>query len=577
MRFTVPNLLRGRTLTGVCRCGNQGIALALAVVLLAGCADEPESADKPGFFSKLLPDGKAEEKTKSKVIGSGLVFFGVAVGDEPNAVKAAEDVLKFGGTAADAAVTLALTMTVTMPSAASLGGGGICIVHDPEGKKTEVIDFIAPPGSPSGRADRPTAVPALLRGLAALQIRYGQSDMRGLLAATEKKARFGHVVSRAFARELALAARPLFDDPAARRIFARPDGKPYEEGDRLIQADLADIYAVLRNEGVTAFYKGALAERIVKAVQDAGGSLSLDDLRNFVPRWRKPVAIPYGSQIVNFVPAPAGAGVGGALMWNMLAEQDRFRAAGGGDAQAHLLLETAKRAFAARQKWLSATVAEDGKPGYADPQLASALMANFNPNAATPASSLDPAPVPVSENPSGTGFVVVDLVGLTVACTLTNYNLFGTGRVAPGTGIVLAAAPGRDGHNALSLGPVLAYDGETFSFRFAAAGAGGAAALTATTAIAASTVMADRRLSKAIGAPRVHHGGAPDIAVLEEAVPAGVKNALERRGHKTVTVPSLGRINAVECPFGLDAASESIACFVFADPRTAGMAAEAER
>ncbi len=552
------------------------MALVLAGFLLAACGGDSEPEGKSGFLSSILPGSEARSAPRSTVLDSGLVFFGVVAGDEPNAVTAAEEVLKFGGTAVDAAVSLALTMTVTMPSAVSLGGGGVCIVSDPNARKTEVIDFIAPAGTGNSRADRPSAVPSLLRGLAAMHVRYGQLDLRGLLAAAEKKARFGHILSRAAAREMALAAEPLFQDPSVRAIFARPDGKPYAEGDRLIQLDLANTFAALRTDGITGFYKGDLAKRMVDAAQDAGGTLTLEDLRNYVPKWRKAVEIRYDDQVVNFAPAPAGAGVGGGLMWNMLSDQDRFRGAVG-DKRAHLLLETAKRAFAARQTWLEPTGSDKTDQAFADPKRAAAMMANFDPAAATPASQLDPAPAPSLENPAGTGFVIVDLVGLAVACTLTNYNLFGTGRVAPGTGIVLAAAPGQGDRNALSLGPMLARDAEFYSFRFAAAGSGGAAALTATVSVAASSILQEQTLDKAVGAPRVHHGGAPDIAVLEQSVPETVKAALQKRGHKTVVVPTLGRVNAAECPLGLDTQSETIACFVVADPRGAGMAAESER
>lgn len=572
----MPNLLRDRTIAGATRRSNQVITLALACALLVGCGGDGDSKGKSGFFSSWLPGSEARSKPRSTLIESGLVFFGAVAGDEPNAVIAAEDVLKFGGTAADAAVALALTMTVTMPSSISLGGGGICIVHDPGRKKTEVIDFIALPGTPNARADRPSAVPTLLRGLTALQVRYGQSDFRGLLAATEKKARFGHVVSRASAREMALAAKPLFQDPNAQKIFARPDGQPYAEGDRFVQQDLADIYAALRTGGITGFYDGPLAKRMVKAVQAAGGTLTLEDMQNYLPQWRKPVAIRYQDQIVNFVPPPAGAGVGGSLMLNMLAAEGRFQGATG-DARMHLLLETAKRAFAARPNLLNAAGSEKQLQAFANPRHALSLMANFDRNKATPISSLDPVPVQIPENPAGTSFVIVDLVGLAVACNLTNYNLFGTGRVAPGTGIVLAVAPGRADRNALSLGPVIVYDAEFQSFHFAVAGSGGAAALTATTAVLATSLLQGVTLEKAISAPRVHHGGAPDIAVLEQSVPNGIKGALERRGHKTAVVPSLGRVNAAECPLGLDSKSETVACFVQADPRGAGMAAEAER
>lgn len=548
----------------------------MAGLLLAACSNDSEPEGKSGFFSSILQGSESRDEPRSSILESGLVFFGVAAGDEPNAVMAAEETLKFGGTAVDAAVSLALTMTVTMPSSVSLGGGGVCIVHDPGRKKTEVIDFIAPPGTTNTSADRPSAVPTLLRGLTAMHVRYGQSDLRGILASAEKKARFGHVVSRAAAREMALAAEPLFQDPETRRIFARPDGKPYAEGDRLIQLDLADTLAALRTGGIAGFYKGPLAERMATAAQDAGGTLTQEDLRGYVPRWRDAVAIAYEDQVVTFAPSPAGAGVGGGLMWNMLADQGRFKGAAG-DLRAHLLLETAKRAFAARQTWLKPTGSDKADNAFAEPKRAATLMADFDPQVATPTSRLNPRPVVMRENPGGTGFVVVDLVGLSVACTLTNYNLFGTGRVAPGTGVILAAAPGDGDRNALSLGPVLAYDAEFRSFRFAAAGSGGAAALTATLSVAADTILKDQSLEKTISEPRVHHGGMPDVAVLEETVPEGVKESLRQKGHKTVVVPTLGRVNAAECPLGLDSKSETVACFVVADPRGAGMAAESER
>jgi len=183
----------------------------------------------------------------------------------------------------------------------------------------------------------------------------------------------------------------------------------------------------------------------------------------------------------------------------------------------------------------------------------------------------------VPENPAGAGFVVVDLVGQAVACTLTNYGFYGTGRVAPGTGILLAAAPGRGDRNALSLGPVIVYSNGLRSLRLAVAGSGGAATLTATITVLASSILDGSVLERALRLPRVHHGGLPDVVLAEKTVPAAVLAGLRDRGHKVTVVPSLGRINAAECPLGLDVQTEAAACFVFADPRGFGIAAEAER
>jgi gamma-glutamyltranspeptidase/glutathione hydrolase len=575
MHLNVLKLLHNRTLVGAGKRCNQGIAAVAALGLLVACSSGGDTGGSSGFFGGLFGGGQEADGSRSRLVESDLVFFGVAAGDEPIAVQAAEEVLKYGGTAADAAVALSLTLTVTMPSMASLGSGGVCMVHDPSGKETEVIDFIAPPGTSVTGADRPSAVPTLLRGLAALHARYGRQDIRGLLAGAEKLARFGYTVSRATARDFGLAAKPLFNDPSAKAIFGGPNGAPPAEGTRLVQGDLANVYGALRTEGIAGFYKGDLASRLVDAVKAAGGTLTLDDLRNYLPEWRKAATVPYQDLVLAFAPPPAGAGVSDALIWNMLASGDRYRNETA-DGRAHLLAEASKRAFAARAQWLFAQSGTSPEP-FASAAVADRLMANYDPRRATPAASLDPPPVAVAENPSGTGFVVVDVVGQAVACTLTNYGFFGTGRIAPGTGILLAAAPGKGDRNALSLGPAIAYETEYRSFRFAAAGSGGAAATTATAAILAESLLAEFQLAVSVERPRIHQGGLPDVVLAEEAVPKEIVDGLRSRGHEVATVPSLGRINAAECPLGLDAVSEEVACFVYSDRRGYGIAAEAQR
>ncbi|HLO76410.1 MAG TPA: gamma-glutamyltransferase, partial [Magnetospirillum sp.] len=118
-------------------------------------------------------------------IGYVTGFGGMVAADEPRAVLAARDVLSAGGSAADAAVVAYFTMAVTQPSTASLGGGGVCVAYDREKKRTEVVEFMAPPSAASSASRNPSAVPANVRGFYALHARLGKFRWEQLLAEPE--------------------------------------------------------------------------------------------------------------------------------------------------------------------------------------------------------------------------------------------------------------------------------------------------------------------------------------------------------------------------------------------------------
>ena len=160
--------------------------------------------------------------------------------------------------------------------------------------------------------------------MAALHARYGIVDWRELLVPAEKLAKLGHPLSRAFTRDLQLAAEPLLQDAESRRIFGGLHGGPLSEGAQLQQLDLAAILTLIRTKGAGEFYTGPLARRIAEATQLAGGSLTSDDLRFLLPRWREPISIPYGNDVVSFAPPPAAVGLTAGQMWQMLTTDDRY-------------------------------------------------------------------------------------------------------------------------------------------------------------------------------------------------------------------------------------------------------------
>ncbi len=482
----------------------------------------------------------------------------MAAADEPRAVLAARDVLSAGGTAADAAVVAYFTMAVTQPSTASLGGGGVCVVYDKEKKRAEVVEFMAPPSVASGQSRNPSAVPGNIRGFYALHARYGKLRWEQLLADPERLARMGVPVSRAFAADINRAANLLANDPVARQVFM-PGGRPLVEGQLLEQRDLATLLArVRRSPG--DFYAGAQARELVAAVAQAGGSLTVEDLRDLRPSVRDGLSVQVGNDTALFAAPPAVAGGGVASMTAQLV--DRW---GGASAEEkpHLLAEAAARAFSDRSRWMMPHGWPNEQGGdLASKERAAKLMATYNPDRHVAVEA-----VKATDAIPAASLVAMDSYGGAVACNVTTYGLFGNGRMAPGTGMMLAAVPGLSSGPG-AIGPVVVYNPHSREVHFAAAASGGVTAPTALVQTLLATTVDDMAVEAAVGAPRIHHSGAPDTVFVESGERAADTAPLAKRGHDIKAVPIPSRVQALSCASGTPDFKK---CRVASDPRGFGL------
>ncbi len=509
---------RNRITVGNSRAGRGGrvgrrltrVALAAAVALTAGCGGpggpggqpvtRATSSDTSGLFNGLIGGGTTAASGNPGYIKG---FIGGVVADEPNAALVGREVLSAGGTAADAAVAVGFALTVTLPSRAGLGGGGACLAYVPRSKAAtgksdadkgvpEAVMFLSPAPASAVGADRPAGVPMLARGLYALHARFGTRRFESLVAPAEQMAHDGIAVSRGLAHDLGVVAAPLAADAGARAVFFTPAGAPVAEGARLVQPGLAATLSQLRRSGVGDLYQGGLAHTLAASARDIGAGLTLDDLRRAVPTMVPPLTLPAaGGLTLAFLPPPADGG---------LATAAAFAALPGGVAAA------GARGLAAAARW---------RQGGSDAQ---AILASTN----LPAAGLPALP-------ASSTFITLDPQGGVVVCAVTMNNLFGTGRIAAGTGMVLAASPA-----ALPpplLAAVLAYDARRRSFHAAVGGSG--------------------------------QDGAPLAAAL--ALRAALAGSVE-----APPSPEPGRANVIECAEGLPRSARS--CAWRADPRGSGLA-----
>ncbi len=404
--------------------------LACAALGLAGCESTRELIAGPSG----PPAGE-----------QGFVrgFLGGVAAEEPTAAAIARSVLSSGGTAADAAAAAGFALTVTLPSRAGLGGGGACLVYHPRRDAPEAVLFM--PGSrQSGLsgADRPAAVPLMARGLFALTTRMeGARPFEEMVVPAEQLARFGAPVSRALHADLTVARGPLLADPNARAVFARADGSLVAVGERIINTALGGTLTALRGQGVGDMHQGALARRLVEVVPQAGGGdMTLAELRAALPVVRPAfVQDAAGGDRVGFLPVDGGLAAAGSF---------RALAAGQGLVQAQARGLAVGRA------------ARDGLGTDAAALLASA--------------ELTTGAFPTL--PASTALTVFDRNGGAVTCVFTMNNLFGTGRMAPGLGFLLAAAPDIGAVQPPLVAAAIGWNPNLRAFRMAVSASGQAAA-----------------------------------------------------------------------------------------------------
>jgi gamma-glutamyltranspeptidase/glutathione hydrolase len=427
-------------------------------------------------------------------------FLGGVAADEPRAATTGRDVLSAGGNAVDAAVAVFFTMAVTRPSVVGLDSDGQCVVYDQKSKRVEAIDFTAPPG-----------VPGAPRGMYALHAKYGHLRWEQMVAPAENLARFGFPVSRGFARDLAAASATLADNPSLARLYVGANGRAPIEGERLSELDLAATIGLLRRSP-GQFYGGNFMQTYIDGAQADGIAVSPEAMRGYAPKFRETIQVKQDLLISHFAPTPGGAVA--ARMWSALAVEGQY----------HRTAPATRLALIADAQ---AKAVAQASPGVSE--------------------------LPIGAPQAGGSFVVADQDSNTVACAFTMGKLFGTGKVAGDTGIVLAAPA--TGGEAFAVAPMLTINPLVNKMYFAGAGSNGAPAPAAEVQVALDTLIEGKPLNAAVAAPRTHWISAGRVASEPQIL--------------------LGLINAFYCPKGLispGAEKPDIFCSIESDRRGFGLA-----
>jgi len=499
---------------------------------------------------------------------------GMVVAQEKIGARIGADILRQGGNAVDAAVATGFALAVTYPRAGNIGGGGFMIIHSAERHEDVAIDyretapaaatrdmFLGADGKPDIARSRDSAlsigVPGTVAGLALALEKYGSGKftLADLLKPAIALARDGFVIADDMADTLPGIARRLARWPASAKIFSRADGTSLQEDDRLVQADLAATLSAIATQGPRGFYQGPVAEKLAAGVREAGGIMTVDDLKSYQPVVRAPVRGSYrGFEIIS-MPPPSSGGVVLLETLNILEGFPIPDMKQGTAASLHVMIEALKRAYADRARYLgdpdfiSAPVATLMSKQYAARQRASIDL-----DRATPWTDALSA-TPPREGSNTTHFSVVDSRGNAVSNTYTLNFPYGVGLIADGTGVLLnnelddfTAAPGASnafglvGFEANLPGPgkrplssmsptIVLKDGKPV---LVTGSPGGSRIISTVLQVIVNVLDYGMDVAAAVAAPRLHHQWLPDEVRIERGFADETIAALKAKGHHVV-------------------------------------------
>ncbi|MFM2375942.1 MAG: gamma-glutamyltransferase [Bacteroidota bacterium] len=544
----------------------------LLISLLASCHGGRE--DTPG--SDPQPTTRRFGHYEGLVCDTAVV-----VSAHPRASEIGLEILRSGGNAADAAVAVQFALAVCFSYAGNIGGGGVLVIRDANGK-AEALDFrekaplrarrdmfldgegnVVPDLSVKGHLS--AGIPGSVAGMVALHEKYGRLPWEQLVQPSVDLAREGYLATAHEASLLNEQRADFLHYNRRGQSYLVKDGD-WQAGDTIRQEDLAHSLERIRDHGRAGFYQGETA-RLLLEEMGRGGIISRADLDGYEAKWRVPLTGMFRGHLVITMPPPSS---GGILLLQLLTIAGDFPIdQWGPDAPQtiHAIVEAERRVFADRAEFMGdpdfVTVPMQG---LLDRGYLRARMADFDPRNATESACIAHGE-PKRESTETTHFSIVDGEGNAISVTTTLNGPYGSKVWVKGAGFLLnnemddfSAKPGIPnlfglvGNTANAIAPgkrmlssmaptIVARDGKVF---MVLGTPGGSTIPTSIFQVILDVVAHGMSLQEAVDFKRYHHQWLPDeIAVEEDALPAATWTVLRDLGHRVCTRAKIGRVDAV--------------------------------
>tara|TARA_B100000214_G_scaffold329088_1_gene268641 strand:+ start:4482 stop:6197 length:1716 start_codon:yes stop_codon:yes gene_type:complete len=392
--------------------------------------------------NNLSTEGKTVEADQSMVVSRHYL-----------ASKVGNEVLINGGNAVDASIAISFALSVVLPQASPIGGGGFMIIHDAKSGNNYALDYreMAPIAATEdmfivdGEVDRGLALesylssgtPGTVHGLYMAHQRFGTLPWNELVKPAIDLAENGFIVTNTLAESLNKETnrRKLSKTSDGKKIFFR-DNEPLREGMILFQKDLAKTLTYVSKYGSYGFYNGTVAQKIHSDMKKNNGLISISDLKNYEAKFREPIEFTYKDIKIVTMPPPSSGGLLLALMFNMLENINLDKSNPHTAKNILKISEIMQIAYSLRSIHLADP---DFYPvpgdSFLNKNIAKELLLNVNNFQTSRSEHFNPNGLKIKENT--THYSVVDKYGNAVSTTTTLNTAYGSGIIIKGTGLLM--------------------------------------------------------------------------------------------------------------------------------------------
>ena len=403
-----------------------------AVVLLASCQNPP---------AKKQPDPE-----KGVLAPHAMV---VSAKEEASQIGLA--ILKKGGNAFDAMIATELALAVAYPNAGNIGGGGFMVYRLGSGERG-ALDYREKAPAKAHRdmyldkngkviADKSTlgalavGVPGTIAGIFEVYQKFGSLPIGELIQPAIDLARKGVLITELQANSYMNKNVELIKQA---NNYVTPFENGWKAGERFKYEELAQTLERIRDNGSYEFYNGETAKRIVSYVQELGGILSLDDLKNYRAQWRKPITFTYKDYTISSMPLPSSGGICLAQILKSVEPYNIGQYPHNGEQYIQLLVEAERRAYADRAYYMGdADFVKVPTQQLLSPDYLKERMSSFSWDKASKSSEIAHGKIVGYESDETTHYSIVDRFGNAVAVTTTLNTNYGSKVYVKGGGFFL--------------------------------------------------------------------------------------------------------------------------------------------